>query len=121
MPCFGVPKKNGTIQLVIKFRQLIDMLRRKEYLLHIIDEIFQNICGFIFASVIDLNLGYLSILLTASMQKMLNMAATFRFFECCILSVGIKPITDIFQTRMVGIFQSMCEYKPHPYIDDILH
>jgi hypothetical protein len=35
--------------------------------------------------------------------------------------MGIKPATDIFQSRMVGLFQSMQESKPKPYIDDIFH
>jgi hypothetical protein len=60
-PCFGVPKKNGTIRLVMDFCQLNKVLEHKEYPLPTIDEIFTDIRGFIFASVIDLNMGYLSI------------------------------------------------------------
>jgi hypothetical protein len=33
--------------------------------------------------------------------------------------MGIKPATDIFQSRMVGIFQPMKENRPNPYIDNI--
>ena len=35
--------------------------------------------------------------------------------------MGIKPASDIFQSRMVGVFQPMEHGKPTPYIDDIFH
>ncbi len=120
-PCFGVPKKNGTIRLVMDFRQLNKVLERKEYPLPTIDEIFTNIRGFTFASVIDLNMGYLSIPLTKETREILTIVTTFGFFECCVLPMGIKPATDIFQSRMVGVFQPMTQNKPNPYIDDIFH
>merc|ERR1711966_187007 len=34
---------------------------------------------------------------------------------------GVKPATDIFQARMVGIFASMQMNRPCPYLDDIFH
>ncbi len=33
--------------------------------------------------------------------------------------MGIKPASDIFQSRMVGVFQSMQVGRPIPYIDDV--
>jgi hypothetical protein len=82
---------------------------------------FQNIRGFVFASTIDLNMGYLSIPLTPETQKLLTIVTQFGFFECCVLPMGIKPATDIFQSRMVGIFMSMGINKPNPYIDNIFN
>ena len=63
-PCFGVTKKNGTIRLVMDFRKLNEVLKRREYHLTTIDEMFQNILGFLLASVVDLNMGYLLIAVT---------------------------------------------------------
>ena len=34
---------------------------------------------------------------------------------------GAKPATDIFQSRMVGMFASMRENRPYPYLDDIFY
>lgn len=120
-PCFGVPKKNKTIRLVIDFCWLYRVLKQKEYQLPTIDWIFQNIHGFLFASVIDLNMGYLSFLLTAPTWKLLTIVTTFGFFKCYVLPMGIKPATKIFQSRMVGIFQPMENHRPNPYIDDIFY
>ena len=35
--------------------------------------------------------------------------------------MGIRPATDIFQSRMVSIIQPMKQNKSNPYIDDIFH
>lgn len=120
-PCFGVPKKNGSIRLVMDFRQINKVLKRKEYPLPTIDELFQDVKGFEFASVVDLNMGYLSIPLTDESKALLTIVTMFGFFECCVLPMGVKPATDIFQSRMVGVFQPMRENRPKPYIDDIFH
>jgi hypothetical protein len=34
---------------------------------------------------------------------------------------GMKLTTDIFQSRIVSIFQPMKQNKPNPYIEPILH
>jgi hypothetical protein len=120
-PCFGVPKKNGSIRLVMDFCQINKVLKRKEYPLPTIDELFQDIKGFEFASVVDLNMGYLSIPLTDESKALLTIVTMFGFFECCVLPMGVNPATDIFQSRMVGVFQPMRENRPKPYIDDIFH
>ena len=102
-------------------RKLNSVLKRKECPLPTIEKMFPNIRGFIFASTIDLNMGYLSIPLTIETQKLLTIVTQFGFFECRVLPMGIRPATDIFQSRMVGIFMSMGTSKPNPYIDDIFH
>ena len=67
------------------FCQLNKVLKCKEYPLPTIDEIFTDIRGFMLASVIDLNMGYLSILFTKETQEILTIVTTFGFFECCVL------------------------------------
>ena len=121
-PAFGVAKSNGSIRLVMDFRKLNDQLERKQTPLSTIEEMITSINGFLYASVLDLNMGYLSIPLCEKSRKMLNIVMPFGYFECQVLPMGVKPATDIFQTRMVSIFMSMNPLtKPDPYIDDILH
>jgi hypothetical protein len=46
----------------------------------------------------------------------------FGYFKCLVLPMSVMPATDIFQSRMVGIFKSMAiKRKPNPYINDIFH
>ena len=118
---FQCPKKNKTIWIVISFHQLNRVLKQKEYPLPMDDEMFQNISGFVFASVIDHNMRYLSIPLTEPTQKLLTIVATFGFFKCFVLLMGIKPVIDIFQMRMIGIFKPLEKHKQKPYIDGIFN
>jgi hypothetical protein len=73
------------------------------------------------SSVIDLNTGYLSIPLYKDTQELNTIVTTFKFFECCVLPMGIRPATDIFQSNMASILQPMTQNKPNPYINDIFH
>ena len=66
-------------------------------------------------------MGYLSILLTESSKKIFTIVFPFGYFECQVLPQGAKPTTDIFQSRMVGMFASMQGNRPYPYLDDIFH
>ena len=68
---------------------------------------FQNTFGFSFASVIDLNMEYLSIPSTKATAKLLTVVTTFGAFECSYLLMGVKTATGIFQARMVSLFVSM--------------
>ena len=69
LPCFEVPKKNRSIQLLINICLLNKVLKSKEYPLLNFDKIFKDIWVFTFVLVIDLNVGYLSIPFTEKMQK----------------------------------------------------
>jgi hypothetical protein len=43
----------------------------------------------------------LSIPIDKDIQEILTIASIFRFIECCMLPMGIKPARDIFQSGMV--------------------
>lgn len=120
-PAFGTPKKDGSIRLVIDFRRLNSQLVRKEYPLPTTEEILMSIQGFLYASSLDLNMGYLSIPLNENTRQILTIIMPFGAYECLMLPMGVMPATDIFQARMVHLFADMDERKPHPYIDDIIH
>ncbi len=71
-PVLGAPKKDGSIQLIF------DFCGRCTHL---------SIVGFLFATGVDLNMGYLSFIIMP-----------FRFFECLVLLMVITtPAMDIFQ------------------------
>ena len=116
---FCVAKSNGTIRVVIDFRALNAALKRREYHLPSIKEMFQEIYGFHLASDIDLSMGFLSISLTKATAKLITVVTTFDMFKCVIFPMGVKPATVIFQDRMVSVFISMPKNRPKHYIDDI--
>ncbi len=45
----------------------------------------------------------------------------FGLFECQVLPMGVKPATDIFQSRIVRLFAPMQDCAPSSYLDDNLH
>jgi hypothetical protein len=57
-PSFIQPKKNDKVQFLTNFREVNKRLVRKPHLLPIIQKILQEIEGFMFATALDLNMGY---------------------------------------------------------------
>jgi hypothetical protein len=120
-PAFGVSKKNDTIRFVIDFRRINANLLRREFPLWTTEEILTSIKGFLYATSIDLNMGYPSIPLNDKARKILTIVLPFGAYECLTLPMGVMPASDLFQARMVHIFAGMDKRRPFPYIDDILH
>jgi hypothetical protein len=81
-PAFGVPKKNGSIRLVIDFCRLNSNLVRREYPLSTTEEILTSVRGFTFAASLDLNMGYLSIPLNDATREILTIVMPFGAYEC---------------------------------------
>ncbi len=120
-PAFGTPKKNGTIRFVIDFHRINANLVRRKFPLMTTEEILTSVKGFLYASSIDLNMGYPSIPLNDESGKILTIVMPFGAFECLTLPMGVMPASDLFQARMVHIFAPMKSLRPFPYIDDVLH
>ena len=70
---------------------------------------------------INLNMGYPSIPLNDEARKILTIIMPFGAYECLTLPMGVMPASDLFQARMGHLFAEMGEWRPFPYIDDILH
>ncbi len=70
-PAFGVPKKNGQIQIVADLCKLNCMLERSEFHIPTIDDTLTIIQGFKFAIAIDLNMGYMALRLDAHARSIL--------------------------------------------------
>ncbi len=60
-PSFIQPKKNGEVCFLTDFREVKKRLVRKPYPLPIIQQILQELLGFMFATALDLNMGYYTI------------------------------------------------------------
>ncbi len=60
-PSFIQPKKNGQVRFLTDFREVNKRLVRKPYPLPIIQHVLQELIGFIYATALDLNMGYYTI------------------------------------------------------------
>ena len=70
------------MRLIFDLRKLYAILQRKEHYILAIDELISGVGGFVFASVIDLNMEYLSISLDEAALKLLTIEFSFGYFEC---------------------------------------
>ncbi len=57
-PAFGVPKKNCKIRIVAELWKVNNMIERSEFHIPAIEDTLTSIKGFLFATGIDLNMGY---------------------------------------------------------------
>jgi len=67
---FTVPKPDGTLRSIADLRELNKRIVRKPYPLPKISELFYKLEGFMWATTIDLNMGYYHILLTPGASKL---------------------------------------------------
>jgi hypothetical protein len=58
LPTFIIPKKVSTVRTISDFRELNKRIVRKPYSIPQISTILQEIEGFTYATVLDLNMGY---------------------------------------------------------------
>ena len=97
-PAFAVAKKDGiSMRIVFDLRKLNGVLVRKQTHMSTNEELMQSIIEFEYASVVDLNMGYLSIPLTKRSMKLFTIVFPFGYFECQVLPEGARLATDIFQ------------------------
>ena len=61
------------------------------------EEILKSIKGFMYASSLDLNMGYPSIPLNDKAKSILTIITPFGAYECLTLPMGVMPASDIFQ------------------------
>ena len=115
-PAFAISKRDGvTMRIVFDLRKLNSMLERKQTHMSTIEELIQGIGGFEFASVVDLNMGYLSIPLTESSKNLFTIVFPFGYFECQVLPQGAKPATDFFSQEWLVCLR-VCGKTDHIHI-----
>ena len=117
-PSFPVPKPNGSMRFITDLRAVNKGLVRKPYPLPRIQDIFQSIDGFTYASAIDFNMGFYHILLSLAAQKICTTVLPWGKYAYQRLPMGLSISPDVFQARMNTIFGSVpgCIV----YIDDLL-
>ena len=88
-------------------RHLWAMCIRKEHYLSKINELIQGVESCTLTSVIDLNMGYLTIPLDEEPRKILTIAFPCGCFECLVLPkwVKLKPAMGFFKQEWLAFFK----------------
>jgi len=72
-----------------------------------IPDIFCGMEHFCYATTIDLNVGYISMLLSETAKQLCVTSLPWGLYQYNMLPMGIKPATDIFQQQMGTLFFDM--------------
>jgi hypothetical protein len=72
-PTFIIPKKDGTVHFISDFRQLNLRIRHKPYPIPKIQDLLMKLEGFMYATLLDLNMGYCHIELTPGSKALCTM------------------------------------------------
>jgi hypothetical protein len=117
-PTFIIPKKDGKVRFISDFRELNKRIKRTPYPMPNIQDMMLTLEGFQYATALDLNMGYYHVRLDPDSRKLCTIILPFGKFEYQRLPQGLCNGPDVFQEKMMELFDGM-EYI-RAYIDDLL-
>ena len=117
-PAFIIPKKDGSLRSIADLRELNKMIKRKPFPLPKIQDMLQKLEGFMYATSLDLNMGYYHIELSPNSSKYCTIVLPWGKYEYLRLPMGLSNSPDIFQEKMGDLFSAL-EFA-RAYIDDLL-
>jgi hypothetical protein len=118
LPSFIIPKKDHTVCTISDFRELNKQIVRKPYPIPKISTTLQELKGLMYATTLDLNMGYYTIRLDPTAAKMCTIIFPWGKYCYQRLPMGFAGSADIFQVEM-GNLMATLEYI-RAYIDDLL-
>ena len=109
---------HGTLRLLADIRALNMVLKRYPFPLPRIQEMLQKLEGFMWATSLDLNMGYYHIRLTPFSKKLCTVVFPWGKYSYNRLPMGLLVTADTFQEKMSDL---MCDLEcAQAYIDDLL-
>ncbi len=115
-PSFIIPKKDLTVRTISDF--INKRIVRKPYPIPKISTMLQELEGFMYATALDLNMGYHTIRLDPMASEMCTIIFPWGKYSYLRLPMGFAGLADIFQAEMGNLMTSL-EYV-RAYIDDLL-
>ncbi len=115
---FIIPKKDYTVHTISYFRELNKCIVRKPYPIPIISTALQELEGFMYATTLDLNMGYYTIRLDPTAAEMCTIIFSWGKYSYQRLPMGFSGSAYIFQAEMRNLMTTL-EYV-RAYIDNLL-
>ncbi len=100
LPTFIVPKKDNTVRVVSDFREINKWIVRKPFPIPKIRTVLPELEGFMYATDLDLNMGYYTIRLDLDASKICTIILPWGKYSYLRLPMGVACCPDIFQTKM---------------------
>ena len=117
-PMFTISKPDGSLRSLADLRELNKRIKRKPFPLPKIQDMLLKLEGFMFATSLDLNMGYYHILLSPESRRLCTIVLPWGKYEYLRLPMGLCNSPDIFQEKMSQLMKGLrfCQ----AYIDDLL-
>jgi hypothetical protein len=115
---FIIPKKDNTVRDVSNFRELNKWVVRNPFPIPKISTVLQELEGFKYATVLDLNTGYYTIRLDPDASKTCTIILPWGKYSYLRLLMGIACSPNIFQAKLTELMGTL-EFV-QTYIDDLL-
>ena len=117
-PMFTISKPDGTLRSLADLRELNKRIKRKPYPIPKIQDMLLKLEGFLFATSLDLNMGYYHIELTPNAAHLCTAVLPWGKYEYVHLPMGLCNSPDIFQEKMTELMEGL-EFA-RAYLDDLL-
>jgi hypothetical protein len=117
-PMFTIAKPDGSLQSLPDLREVNKVVKRKPYPLPKISDMLQKLEGFLYATSLDLNMGYYHMLLTPFECRLCTIVLPWGKYKYCRLPMGLSVSPDIFQEKMSELMTGL-DFA-HAYLDDLL-
>ncbi len=106
-PSFIIPKKDQTVCTISDFRELKKCIVRKPYPIPKISTTLQELEGFTYATTIDLNMGYYTIMLDPTATGMCTIIFPWGKYSYRRLPMKFAGSGDIFQAEMGNLMATL--------------
>ena len=117
-PMFTISKPDGSLRSLADLREVNKVIKRKPYPLPKISDILQKLEGFMYATSLDLNMGYYHMILTPFARRLCTIVLPWGKYEYCRLPMGLCISPDIFQEKMSELMAGL-EFA-RAYLDNLL-
>ena len=113
-------KKDGAIRFTVNYQALNQHIEKDAYPLPLANDIFNRLAHAKYFTVIDLTSGYFQVPLAEESRKYTAFKIPGKFYEFCVLPMGITGACEGFQRMMNEIFEGLLHNIMEVYLDDII-
>ena len=100
---FIILKKEGTVCFLTDFRKVNRQIVWKPFPIPRIVDTLQQLEGFMFATALDLNMSYYTILLAECSNSITTIVTEFSKFRYTCLPIGIVISGNVFQSKVYDL------------------
>ena len=117
-PMFTISKPDGSLRSLADLREVNKVIKRTPFPLPKITDMLQKLEGFMYATSLDLNMGYYHMILTPFSSSLCTIVLPWGKYEYQRLPMGLSISPDIFQEKMSELMAGL-EFA-RDYLDDLL-